>query len=352
MRLNRLCAVVTLTVLPAWSCWGGTAATPYDLSLTIRCPTEDVRVGGEIPIIFTITNRDERVYEMSDPSYDRSGRMPEYELAATDANGVRVPDPRRDYPPTIGGGLGGGRVALSSGRSFDKTIALNLWSRITRPGTYIVTGIYGHSLRSSPIRIVVKERSNTEMGQYIQSLAQELDSLPQPQVSSRENQRERLAEKLAYTCDGRVVPTMLDVMYRDRGDNGVFWAVMAFVCYLPRDAEITRTVVQAAKSRGLASGMQEVLEQLGCGEQDFTQIIRLSLASQNPSTVAEAVIAAQEHPSDEYMPKLIAIMIDPNKAGLGRESLDCPRESFSCRGEQSHGRGRRRTEGVAPGSKL
>jgi hypothetical protein len=313
-------AIAALIVSLASSCIGSVAPSPYDLTLTIHCATEDIHVGDEIPIVFTITNRDQRVFEIDDRSGDRGGRMPEYELTATDDSGSLVPDPRKDYPPTIGGGLSGGRILLSPSGSFDKTIPLNLWSHITRPGTYVVAGIYRRSVRSMPIKIAVKGRSDAEMGRYVQRLVQELNSLPQPTAASIDDRRERLVERLAYTCDKRVVPTMLDVMYKDWGNNEVFWAVMAFTCYLPLDPEIREAVVRAAKSRGLGGDMQAVLEQLGCGEEDFTQIIRLSLASSDPAVVSEAVIAAQEHPSDEYMPRLIAIATDPNKAGLGRYS--------------------------------
>jgi hypothetical protein len=336
MRWNRFCASAVLAAWPAWSCLGSEAVRPYDLTLTIRCPVKDIRVGDEIPIIFTITNRGQHVFEIDDHSGDRGGRMPEYELSATDAKGRPVPDPRQNYPPMIFGGLSGGRVRLASGDSYEKTIPLNLWSRITRPGTYSVKAIYHYHVDdpsrkstkdrrymktvfvpAESIKIVVRGRSNTEMEQYIRTIVRELDSLPQAKVGSRDDRRERLAERLMYTCDERIVPTMLDLMYKNWENNEVFWATMALVCYVPRDAEIRRAVVQAARSRGLAPGMQIVLEQLGCGEQDFAEIMRLSLASQDTAIVAEAVGAAQERPSDEYMPRLIAIMIDPNKAGLG-----------------------------------
>jgi HEAT repeat protein len=348
MRWNRLCASAVLAAWPAWSCLGSEAVRPYDLTVTIRCPVREIRVGDEIPIIFTITNHDQHIFEVNDRSGDRGGRMPEYELSATDAKGRPVPDPRQDYPPMIFGGLSSGLVRLASGDSYEKTIPLNLWSRIMRPGMYSVKATYHYrvddpsrkptrdrrymntvSVPAESIKIVVRGRSDTEMEQYIRSLVQELDSLPQPQLGSRDDRRERLAERLMYTCDKRIVPTMLDLTYKNWENNEVFWATMALVCYVPQDAEIGRAVLQAAQSRGLAPGMQIVLEQLGCGEQDFAEIVRLSLASQDTAVVAEAVGAAQEHPSDEYMPRLIAIMIDPDKAGLGSHSGIARARAFS-----------------------
>jgi hypothetical protein len=324
----RVVAAIVASQVPLYA--GGVEPSPYDLTLAIHCPAQDIYAGDEIPIVFTITNRDERAFEYESRSYDRSGRMPEYELAAVDATGTPVPDPRLDDPPGIGGGLSGGPVPLISGRSFDRTIALNLWSRIAKPGTYTVKGTYhcdledpsistkdhkrvkDFSVVASPIAITVRARSDAEMGRYIKSLTQELAALPQKQA-----EQESLVERLAYTCDKRIVPTMLGIMRKGQPNNEVFWAALAFTCYLPRDPEIKMTVVNDAKSHGLAANMQNVLERLGCDEQDFKRIIRVSLASSDPSVVAEAAIAAQEHPSDEYMPRLILIATDPNHAGLG-----------------------------------
>jgi len=66
---------------------------------------KDVRVGDEIPIIFTITNHDQHVFEINSRADDRGGRIPEYELSATDAKGrpievIRIVQPA---PRTIDG---------------------------------------------------------------------------------------------------------------------------------------------------------------------------------------------------------------------------------------------------------
>ncbi len=307
MRSGGTVAVAVFVVFLFSSFLNGAISDPNAPAVTIRCPVEDLSVGDEIPIVVTITNRYPYLYELDGGA--------SYELMVTDANGKTLPNLR----PDLGRGYVGRVARLSSGDSFDKALTLNRWGRITEPGTYLVTGIFEHRLKSPSIRIVVKGRSGAEMGRYIQSLAQELDALP-----PSDNRRAKLVERLAYTGDKRIVPTMLDVMYKSESSNESPWVSLAFESYLPKNTEIRDTVVATAKSRGLADGMRTVLGQVGCGEKDFAEIIRSSLASTDPNVVLSAVLAAQEHPADEHMPRLIAIALDPNKIGPNRPSWMAP----------------------------
>ncbi|MBN2180578.1 MAG: hypothetical protein JW715_01595, partial [Sedimentisphaerales bacterium] len=148
------------------------------LSLIIRCDHSGLKVGDEIPIIFLIKNEGIVGYTYSDRNYDRSGRMPEYELSAVDEQGEKVPDPRAKWTGGMMGGLGGeGRIA--SNNSFTKTIALNRWALLTKPGIYQVTGTYYpegslSKIISSPIRIKVLPRTDEETGVYINKLSTQL----------------------------------------------------------------------------------------------------------------------------------------------------------------------------------
>ena len=63
-------------------------------SLALRSANEVVKAGDEIAIEFRITNTGTNEYKYANRTYDRSGRMDEYQLTATNDLGGAVPDPR------------------------------------------------------------------------------------------------------------------------------------------------------------------------------------------------------------------------------------------------------------------
>ena len=298
-----------------------------NLELTIHCPEKDIRRGDEIPIVFTITNRGKAPYSYDTRGYDRSGRMMEYELVAKDKGGTVVADPRADRKAGLGGGLSSGMASIRTGQSFTKTVALNRWALINKAGKYTVTGTYYYytedplakqvkgmrrmkevAVESAPIQIVVKPRSHRQMGRYIKTLLQQLKAIQPSTKWEIVRQREAILAKLAYTCDRRIVPTLIDLWYKNYHQNEVFWAAEAFVCYLPREQQIKNRLIAVAKKRGLADSMRPVLEVFGCSEEDFQEIIAKSLASDNLRVVGAGAGAAQDHPHDDRMPALIAIV--------------------------------------------
>jgi hypothetical protein len=279
------------------------------LSLTIRCDRKKLKTGDEIPITFVIKNEGTTEYKYDDRSYDRSGRMPEYELSAVDNQGKKVPDPRAKWTGGLMGGLGGGERKIGSSNYFTKTIVLNRWALITKPGTYIVTGTYhpeGNLTKivSSPIRIKILPRSDTEMSVYINKLILELSSL--------RNTQEQAAQirKLMYTFDRRVVPIMIEFMYNR--DNTNFWAGEAFNYYLPYDQQTNDALYDAAKKRGLAKGMLQALRYRGFNDEKIKLLINLSLSPEHPYTWVEGALAAQQYPDDRFASRLSAIALDPN----------------------------------------
>ena len=311
--------------------------TEHDLTLAIRCPLKDISRGDEIPIIFTITNNGQSPYSYDKRNYDRSGRMYEYALHAWDEDGTMVPDPRQDYPEGLGGGLSAGMASLWAGQSFSKTIALNRWALIDKSGRYKVVGTYTYQIedpnasrrrgilirktarvKSPPIEIVVKPRGRWRMGRYIQRLSRELKAIEPSTKWEIVEQRQAIITKLAYTCDDRIVPILIDLMYKNQHTNEVFRAREAFLCYLPREPQIADAILGQANRRGLAPGMQSALERFGCSDEQFRQIISLSLDSDNLDILNEGVLAAQEHPDDEHMPRLISIATDRNRVGPDR----------------------------------
>ena len=297
-----------------------------NLELVIHCPEKGVRQGDEIPIVFTITNRGKSSYSYDMRDYDRSGRLMEYKLVAKRKDGTVAADPRSDYKGGLGGGLSAGMAYIDPRQSFTKTIALNRWALLKEPGCYTVAGTYFHyaedpdakrvkgirqmkkmAVSSPPIEIVVRPRSHWQMGRYIKSLLKQVKAIRPSESWEIVRQREAILAKLAYTCDPRIVPTLIDLMYKNYHTNEVFWAAEAFAFYLPRDAKVKNQLIAVAKKRGLADGMCSVLEVFGCPEEDFKEIITISLASHSLDILAEGTAAAQEHPDDDHMPALIAI---------------------------------------------
>jgi len=320
-------------------------STEYDLALAIRCPLKNISRGDEIAIIFTITNNGPSTYSYDKRHYDRSGRMSEYALAAKHEDGTAVRDPREDYKEGIGGGLSAGRGTVATGESFSKTIALNRWALINKPGRYSVAGTYTYHVedpgassrygirilkpirvKSAPIEIVVRPRGRWRMGRYIKRLLRELKAVKPANDRETVGQRQIIIAKLAYTCDDRIVPILIDLMYKNHHGNEVFWAREAFLCYLPRNPQIGNAILKEATKRGLAPGMQSVLEEFCCSEEQFKEIISLSLDSDNLDILNAGVMAAQKHPDDEHMARLISIAMDPNRLRPDRPSHAIERE--------------------------
>lgn len=280
-----------------------------ELSLTIRCTTQDIKAGDEIPIEFAVTNNGKDVYTYMDRNYDGSGRMEEYSLIAKGEDGKTIADPRASYGGGIGGGLCG-EAKLQPGASFRKTIALNRWALVKTPGRYEVTGMYrmegfssdrGRIVTSAPIAITVKPRSAEEMAAYIEELSARLRAL-------KENEdRAALVQKLMYTCDPRIIPALIDSMYKPQAG---FWECEAFFYYLDNRAEIKSAVVEAAKKRGLGNEMLWFLRRVGVTAEEMFPLIERSLSPESPERWECGAQAAQNFRDDRFNPRLVAIALD------------------------------------------
>ena len=303
----------------------------HDLVLTIHCPQRNIKQGDEIPIVFTITNNGSSAHSFEKRNYDRSGRIWEYELVAKYQDGMKVPDPRENYEEGIGGGLGGGERRIGPGHSYSRTITLNQWALINKPDRYSVIGIYSYSIRdtdaynkygtyrsrtirvkSAPIEIVVKSRGHWRMGWHIKSLIKKLKKIKPSRKQEVVQQKTAIIAKLAYTCDNRIIPTLLDLMYRNYHNNEVSMAQRAFF-YLPKDIQTKKMLINKAMTRGMAPGMQFVLKMFDCSKDEFRDIIAVNINSENVDFRNEAIMAAQEYPDDLHMPHLISIALDNSR---------------------------------------
>ena len=250
--------------------------------------------------------------------------MLEYQLLAKDENGKIVPDPRKDIELGLMGGLGGGQATIGKGQSFNYTLALNRWSLINKPGKYTVRGVYTYDVedkdaitipgvrrtktievKSNLIEIEVMPRSFEQMGKYIESLQEELKELQSSNKREIREKREEVILKLDYTCDERIIPTLIDLMYLRQNNNDIFWAREGFRCYLPKTPEIRNQLIDTLRTRGFEGGIASVLESYNCDESIFQELLIKALNSDNSDIVLDAVLVAQNHPSDEITPLVI-----------------------------------------------
>jgi len=300
-----------------------TNAVPPVLSLSIRCTNEFVKAGDEIDIEFKITNRGTNDYKYADRTYDRSGRMNEYILTATNESGEAVADPRASNKM---GWFGGGLfqyAILKPGQSFTKIIPLNRWALVKSPGRYAVVGTYPSELYSTnytttasdPITVTVLPRTPAEMDAYINDLSSQIDARLTGKANGAASRPpdqalNELVMKLMFTCSPAAVPSLLKAMYQP---SQGFWESEALLFYVPRTEEVKQAVIATASNLGLANGMQQVLSAYGCTNRaDLMPIIARSLAPDSTNTWQAGALMAQQYADDSYTPRLIALATEAN----------------------------------------
>jgi ankyrin repeat protein len=306
------------------------------LSLSIRCTNDVVKVGDEIAIEFRITNRGTNDYRYPNRNYDRSGRMPEYHLVATNSSGVAVSNVFK-----VGGFGGGGfqYATLKPGESFTKLIFLNSWALIKDPGRYVVAGTYHAEvvsnnpavtsgtfitsipIASAPIAVNVLPRTKAEMDAYISDLINQIASLTPKQMfpygpyspgsTGPTPELDELLEKLAYTCNPKIVPTMLDTMYLP--GHGGFWESEAILAYVPRSDEIRKALIETAAKHGLGPNgtISYFLRDYGCTKEEMKPIIERALAPDNEQEWAAGAGLAQRFGDDAFTERLVTIAKTP-----------------------------------------
>jgi hypothetical protein len=295
------------------------------LSLAIRCTNEVVKAGDEIDIEFRITNRGTTDYKYADRTYDRSGRMDEYKLAAKNESGETVPDPRA---LDKGGWFGGGGfqyAVLKPGQSFTKTIPLNRWALIKGPGRYTVVATNfadSHStnvisVASDPITVMVLPRTPEEMDAYITDLTNQLDAKLTGKPNGKETRPpiqglDEVVMKLMFTCSPRIVPSLLKSMY-DYGSGGGFWESEAIRFYVPHSEEVRQAILEAATQHGLGANwtMSSLLKEFDFTKEEMKPLIVRALAPDNEKDWAAGAGLAQQFGDDDFNARLIAIATTP-----------------------------------------
>ena len=307
MKLLSCCVIIFVVQL--WNACASESDTPStniaDLTLTIQCTNAVFKMGDEIPIDFVISNCGTTNYTYDNRTYDRSGRMGEYEISVKTADGKMLPT------VSYGGFSGGlfGYATLHPGEFFTKTIPANLWSVPPSAGQYSVTGIYHgnigtnwSSIRSIPITVTILPRTETEMDAYIHDLTNHagVDWM-----------------KLAFTGSPQIVPFLLNGMYHG-GDS--FWIGKALVGYLPHMDSIKQQMIEAALKSGLVDNMVYVFENYNLSEKEWASLISRSLREDSSNTwEAGARAVAPGHYDDAFTPRLIAIATE--KSGASGQAI-------------------------------
>jgi hypothetical protein len=299
MRLITILILTAITIQLA----GAENTNSVNLTLTIRCTNDVFKMGDEIPVEFVISNCGAADYAYESRTYDRSGRMSEYELTIKSFDGKKLPSPNYS-------GFAGGLVEdqiLHKGEIFIQTISLNQWAVPRSPGRYTIIGIYHGSfgrpiqepsgICSTPITITILPRSEAEMDAYINNLTNHdgVDWM-----------------KLAFSGSPKTVPFLLNGMYHG---SDSFWTAEALAVYLPHTDSIKRQMIETVLKNGLKDNMVYVLENYQLSNREWLKLIARSLQADSPGTWgAGASAAALGHFDDALTPRLIAIANGNNRA--------------------------------------
>jgi ankyrin repeat protein len=305
-----------------------TTAAPV-LLLSIRCTNDVVKAGGEIDIEFRITNTGTNDYKYENRTYDRSGRMNEYQLVATNSSGQAVPDPRANDKGFRMGGGGFQYATLKPGESFIKVIPLNRWALVKEPGRYIVVGTYISSafgtnfttVNSDSINVTVQPRTPQEMDAYISDLTNQLESKLTGNLNPVANESRppdpainELVTKLMFTCNPKIVPCLLNSMC-DYGSGGGFWEHEAIMYYVPHSEETKQAILAAANAWGLGRNwsLASLLREFDFGKKEMKPLIERALAPDNEPGWAPGADLARQFPDDEFTARLVAIAKTPRE---------------------------------------
>jgi sugar lactone lactonase YvrE len=190
------------------------AQTPVPgLSLRITTAQAHFAQGEPIPITMRYTYTGTRKLRVEAMTYDRSGRIPEFQFRGVDALGHPVPDPA---PMTIS--MGGIRTIpdLTPDHPHQQTVYVNEWLRFDHPGRYTVT------LRSTAVQVAANDPSVPIQGIPLESNALQIEITPpdnrhrlerieraRRDIEGGEEAQERAMRDLRFMVDPRAIPLLM-----------------------------------------------------------------------------------------------------------------------------------------------
>ncbi len=331
----------------------GPVGNPLGISLQVRCAKDVVKAGDEIPIEFVVNNLGTSDYKYEDRTYDRSGRMNEYQLYVRKADGPFLPDPRPNYRAGMMGGLFQYGI-LHPGEFFSKIIPLNRWALLSEPGQYEVLATYfggdnpggQWQVKAAPLSITVLPRTPEEMDDYIRGLTNQVMvelAKPRPTNAMPNQDLTDLVMKLMYTCNPAIVPALLQILHDDgpeilkdgstrtRGNEG-FYVNEALLYYVPHSESTSDAIVAAATRNGCIGNLDGLLRQYEFDKSKLKPLMARALAATNDD-LGEwhngAVLAVNTYYDDSFLPALIAIACNSNanasSRGAAVSALACNR---------------------------
>ncbi len=132
LRINTLAYVCALLVVPMTFAQGGPV-----LRVQIAGGRTTFRVGERIPLELSFTAAEEKRYEISNATSDRSGREHYEEFKVSPGGGWVDPLARYFARGYMGGGMSG--IEELSAKPTELEVDLNQWVRFDQPGSYTVT---------------------------------------------------------------------------------------------------------------------------------------------------------------------------------------------------------------------
>ncbi|MHC4744892.1 MAG: hypothetical protein ACYS8Z_23505, partial [Planctomycetota bacterium] len=192
---------------------------------------------------------------------------------------------------------------IKPGKYSQYEFLLNDCALLGKAGTYSVqagvvlkntTTFENEYLRSEPMEVVIEERTEDEMAEYIEQLAARLskktisaeESIAKNHGLSYRYPSSRL-KPLIYTRDNRIIPILLDQIYEKR-DSGSL-VMNAFNRYLPIESETKHVLLEAARERGMPSEVFTYLHRFGCTADEFSRLADEFLDSNDPNRLSEGL---------------------------------------------------------------
>lgn len=227
--MNVLAVGSAFVLLPCTAMWAAGAGPVLEMRTAAGQTT--FHMGERIPLELSFSAAEEKRYEITTASYDRSGRMNYERFDVSPAAGWS--DPLAGYFATgnyIGGGLSS--IAVLSSKPIVIPFNLNEWIRFDQPGVYRVTvtsrrftepakaqvwGVGGQAVTSNSIEVHIIAATPEWQRAKVNSILQELSAEPATQGMQPPKRTEAIAD-LRYLASAEAIGVMAAGIREDRTD--------------------------------------------------------------------------------------------------------------------------------------
>ena len=211
-----------------------------DVHLALTVPRPTFMIGETIPVTLHLTYSGSKSFDVTNKTYDRSGRIGHLGFDMRDSRGVRVTDPVCQWGMIAGGGLEG-RSTVSSKQPYTQTADINEWFRPNKPGRYeiISTPWLGpFVIKSPPISIKLVPASERFV---VQTLARAKAGM----ASGDLHDHESAARLLRFLLDKRAIPPMIRAL-EDSSGNVAFESLYGLRAF-PEPQEVAKQLKESIR---------------------------------------------------------------------------------------------------------